>query len=246
MFWDIFISYVSEDKNLVAEPLAKELRRRGLRVWFDAFELKLGDSLRQSIDMGISLSRFGVVILSPSFFGKRWTELELSGLSQLEMDGRKVILPVWYNLSAAAVRRRSPTLADRRAADWSQGLDAVVRAIVQVVRPPGADRAGLDAAPQFTQDVPAWRDPRFVRVGLSCGFLEIRGADLRFSDGFLMALAEESHRAIAHLDPSTAPSAARSPSDPPGLDRLWSRALADHSNIEEIWDMLKLAALPAF
>jgi hypothetical protein len=66
--WDIFISHSSEDKNEIARPLADALVAKGLAVWYDDFSLKLGDSLRESIDRGLSRSRFGVVILSPYFF----------------------------------------------------------------------------------------------------------------------------------------------------------------------------------
>jgi hypothetical protein len=44
--FDVFISHASEDKEAFVEPLATELRKRGLKVWFDKFELKVGDSLR--------------------------------------------------------------------------------------------------------------------------------------------------------------------------------------------------------
>jgi len=69
---DVFICHASEDKDAIARPLAEALRERGHVVWFDEFELEIGDSLRQEIDRGLARSRFGVVILSPSFFEKKW------------------------------------------------------------------------------------------------------------------------------------------------------------------------------
>lgn len=54
-------------------PLANALRQKGLRVWYDEFELRLGDSLRRKIDEGIARSVFGIVVLSPAFFAKKWT-----------------------------------------------------------------------------------------------------------------------------------------------------------------------------
>jgi len=69
--WDIFISHASEDKVTVARPLAAALRRAGVRVWLDEHELRVGDSLSEKVDEGLSQSRFGVVILSPGFFAKR-------------------------------------------------------------------------------------------------------------------------------------------------------------------------------
>ena len=78
--YDVFISHASEDKEGVVRPLAHVLRRGGLKVWYDEFELRIGDSLRRKIDMGLARSRFGVVVLSRSFFGKGWTNYELDGL----------------------------------------------------------------------------------------------------------------------------------------------------------------------
>ena len=134
-WWDVFISHATEDKAEIARPLADALRARDLRVWYDEFSLLLGDSLRQSIDRGLARSLFGVVILSPNFFEKHWPQQELNGLANREVDGERVILPVWHNIDAAGVRSNSPILADRMAVGTSQGLDMVVQKIMEVVRP---------------------------------------------------------------------------------------------------------------
>ena len=68
--YDVFISHATEDKDSVVRPLAHALRDGGLSVWYDEFELRIGDSLRRKIDTGLAKSRFGVVVLSRSFFGK--------------------------------------------------------------------------------------------------------------------------------------------------------------------------------
>ena len=135
MPWDVFISHASEDKKAVAEPLTKALMDAGLLVWYDTIELKIGDSLRGSIDRGLRESRFGVIILSPAFFGKHWPQLELNGLAQKEVNGEKVILPIWYNVTAEDVRSRSPLLADRVAASWASGLETVVTSLLAVIQP---------------------------------------------------------------------------------------------------------------
>ena len=44
--WDLFICHASEDKEVVARPLAEYLREKGYRVWYDEFSLKIGDSLK--------------------------------------------------------------------------------------------------------------------------------------------------------------------------------------------------------
>jgi len=62
--YDVFISHASEDKDDVVRPLAHALQDGGLKVWYDEFELKIGDSLRRKIDSGLAKSRFGIVALS--------------------------------------------------------------------------------------------------------------------------------------------------------------------------------------
>lgn len=134
MSWDVFVSHASEDKKAVAEPLSAALGKVGVSVWLDRFELRLGDRLRKSIENGLRESRFGVVVLSAAFFAKDWPQMELDAMAQLEVQGRKVILPIWYDVSAEDVRLRSLLLADRLAVVWSAGLDNVVAAILAVVR----------------------------------------------------------------------------------------------------------------
>lgn len=134
--FDVFIAHAHEDKETVAAPLAAKLRGQGLRVWYDDYELRLGDSLRRRIDDGLISSRFGLVILSPSFFEKEWTKKELDGLIQKERDGAQVVLPVWHHVGRADVAQRSLLLADRFAVRTSEGIDAVAGAIIDVLKRP--------------------------------------------------------------------------------------------------------------
>ena len=135
MNWDVFVSHATEDKETVAKPLVHALKGAGLSVWYDQFELRLGDRLGRSINNGLSNSKFGIVILSPAFFKKHWPLLELDALAQKEEGGQKVILPVWYNVTVEEVRTNSLLLADRIAAKWEDGLQSVVTAILDVVKP---------------------------------------------------------------------------------------------------------------
>lgn len=134
MEWDVFISHAGEDKADVALPLAERLRAAGLRVWLDSFELTVGDSLRQSIERGLSGSRFGIVIISPEFLQKHWPQAELDGLAAREAAGVKIILPVWHRVDEAAVRGQSPMLAGRLAATTDKGVDHVASELLRAIR----------------------------------------------------------------------------------------------------------------
>jgi hypothetical protein len=131
--WDVFISHSSEDKDDFVRPLANALRDSGVSVWFDEFSLKMGDSLRASIDFGLANSRYGVVVLSRGFFDKHWPIQELNGLSTRETVGKSVILPIWHNIGHEEIKERSPLLADKLAVSSKLGVDAVVKKIVEVL-----------------------------------------------------------------------------------------------------------------
>jgi hypothetical protein len=117
--YDVFISHSSADKEEFVRPLALELQNLGLKVWYDEFELKLGDSLRRSIDQGLINSRYGIVVLSSSFFKRDWTNYELDGFVNKEMNGLKVILPIWHKVSKDEVQKFSLSLADKVALNSS-------------------------------------------------------------------------------------------------------------------------------
>lgn len=133
--WDTFISHASEDKDAVVRPLANELQARGLRVWYDEFALRLGDSLRRSIEKGLANSRFGIVVLSPAFFAKEWPQRELDALVAREISGGKVILPVWHRVGKRDVLQASPLLADKMAVSTARGIRAIADQILQAVGP---------------------------------------------------------------------------------------------------------------
>jgi len=133
MKWDVFISYASEDMEAVAKPLAYLLQEKGVKVWLDKLEVSLGDSIHQSIEEGLSRSRFAIVILSKSFFEKYWTMNELNALFSREEVDDKVILPIWHNITLKQVRRHSPILSDRLALQTESGLENIATAIKNVV-----------------------------------------------------------------------------------------------------------------
>lgn len=117
--YDFFISHAYEDKNEIVKALANALVKAGFEVWYDEFELTLGDSIRKKIDLGLSKSRYGIVIISPSFIKKKWTDYELNGMFAKEMNGHKVVLPVWHKITKDEVLEYSPSLSDKMAMNTS-------------------------------------------------------------------------------------------------------------------------------
>jgi len=91
--YDVFICHASENKDDFVRSIAAELENKDQRIWYDEFELSVGDSLRESIDRGLRVSSYGIVVLSEAFFDKEWTQYELNGLVARETSGGNVDIP---------------------------------------------------------------------------------------------------------------------------------------------------------
>lgn len=126
MQYDVFICHATEDKESVARPLLLALQEKQVSVWMDELRIGWGASLKSEIDRGLAKSRYGIVVLSKAFFEKKWTKVELAGLTQRQVgEDRVVILPLYVDIDNDFVRERSPILADQLALNWQLGADAV-------------------------------------------------------------------------------------------------------------------------
>ncbi|MBI1341728.1 MAG: DUF1883 domain-containing protein [Terrimonas sp.] len=132
--YDVFISHASEDKTEVVRPLAHALIVEGLKVWYDEFEMKIGDSLRRKIDAGLRNSKFGIVVLSKDFIKKGWTNYELDGIITKSVSGEQIILPIWHNITKKEIVEYSPSLADKVARNTSSyTVEEIAKEIAEVI-----------------------------------------------------------------------------------------------------------------
>lgn len=109
-------------------------KKLGLDVWYNKFELKIGQSLRRKIDEGLAKSRFGILVLSKSFLSKGWTNYELDGLATMSVSGDQVFLPIWHQISKQEVINFSPSLADRLARNTAMhNVEEIAKEIESVI-----------------------------------------------------------------------------------------------------------------
>jgi len=130
--YDLFISHASEDKEFV-RPLAEAFRAKNVRIWYDDFTLKLGDELRKSIESGLKNSRYGLVVLSHDFFAKKWPQDELNALLNLAKVGKKIIIPIWHNLTAEDIEQYAVMLVNYKATSSSDGVETIVEKVLEVL-----------------------------------------------------------------------------------------------------------------
>ena len=93
--YDVFISYASERRSELVEPLVSVLSELGVLVWFDQdHEIHHPD---RSINPAIPRSRVGVAVVSPEYLEKRWTVYELEAFLAI---GTAEVLMLVYGLSS--------------------------------------------------------------------------------------------------------------------------------------------------
>lgn len=110
--FDVFISHASEDKEDFVEPLYKILAEYGISIFYDKDSIDWGDSIPTKIDKGILHSKICLLIISPNFIRKKWTQREKDAF--IALDDKK-ILPIWHKVSKDEVQKFSPTIAALKA-----------------------------------------------------------------------------------------------------------------------------------
>lgn len=127
--FDVFVSHANDNKEEFVNALTAELSRLGISIWYDANILDWGDNWKLQIANGLKKCRFGIVVVSPEFLGREWTEKELNELLQRQNDsGEKVILPLLYKMTIDDLKKSYPRVADFQAMVVSPETD--VRDIV--------------------------------------------------------------------------------------------------------------------
>jgi hypothetical protein len=158
--YDVFVSHATEDKPYV-EPLVEALEAAGIKVWFDKTALEWGDDLRPSIDRGLANCRYGIVVLSKAFLGKKkWTEYELNSLFALEQPGKKIILPIWHGITRDDLLQYGAGFADRLAKISSKdSYEDIVESLLNLVGRSKPRTATALTAPLPTVPEPAKPNP---------------------------------------------------------------------------------------
>jgi hypothetical protein len=133
-----FISHDSRNKDLIARPLANGLDIRLCTVWYDEFSLKVGDSLRLSIEKGIKEAKKYILIITPEFLSNPgWGRKEFDSIFTREMvTGERVVIPIWLGVTKIQVYDYSPSLADTMALIWpdpTQERDAYDKAVAELI-----------------------------------------------------------------------------------------------------------------
>lgn len=126
----VFLSHSSKDKPFVSR-LATDLKSKGVPVWFDQWELKVGDSLSQRIERGISQSGWLAVVVSKNSSNSDWVQKELRAAQARELRDKSVfVLPIIIDDCEIPLFLLDKLYADFRAS-YDQGLEALLKRVLE-------------------------------------------------------------------------------------------------------------------
>jgi len=98
----VFLSHASEDHEL-AERIARDLMARGIDTFFDGWEIRSGDGIRQKIDAGLGACTHFVVLVTPVSLTKRWVNAEIDAGYREKIEGRCRFIALRVGVEPAAL-----------------------------------------------------------------------------------------------------------------------------------------------
>ena len=117
----IFLCHSSVDKPFV-ERLAADLERLGVGVWFDRYEIRVGQSILWRIDEGIRDSEYLGVVISKKAWESEWVKTEISSAWQKQVKQHgNFVLPIYYKECEIPLFLQGIKYADFRE-DYHAGL----------------------------------------------------------------------------------------------------------------------------
>jgi hypothetical protein len=101
--------------------------------------LRVGASLRESIETGLKETRNCIVVLSPNFLSNEgWGKAEFDSVFTREIiEKQNVMLPVWHNVTVEQVYEYSPRLADKVGLNTNIGVKELARKLSNGIKRPG-------------------------------------------------------------------------------------------------------------
>ena len=93
-FYSCFISYSSQDRDF-ADRLYADLQAKGIRCWLDHEHLKIGDEIRDVIEVSIRVHDKLLLVLSAHSVASKWVRNEVeTALEKERRQRRPVLFPI--------------------------------------------------------------------------------------------------------------------------------------------------------
>jgi hypothetical protein len=124
----IFLSYSHKDK-VVVEKVANLLNEKGFDVWFDEWNIKVGKSLMNEIQKGITSADYVIIFISKNSKKSKWVDLEYrTSLTRQVGKNKLKLLPAKLDSTAVPL-----FLSDTLYADFSESFSIGFTKLIQAI-----------------------------------------------------------------------------------------------------------------
>jgi len=130
--FESFLSYAGEDENY-AKELVGALKANGFNIWYAPMNLSIGDRLLDSIEKGLNDSSSGILLITPEYLKKGWTNYEMDILIRQNIENNKKVLPIWHKVNKNQVEERHTGLAGIVAINSQIGFRNLIIKLTQVL-----------------------------------------------------------------------------------------------------------------
>lgn len=146
----VFICHSTSDKEFVNKLYARLATER-VKVWFDALEIKVGDSLIGKIEAGLATMDYLAVVLTPESVASQWCKEELrAAMSRQIKERRTVVLPILFKDCDIPM-----FLAEKKYADFREDFEVGLKDLLATLQTAINLSAGKISTPKYETDF-AW------------------------------------------------------------------------------------------
>ncbi len=146
----VYLAHGSEDKETIVRPLAHRLMEKGIDVWFDNWEIRAGDSLRQKMEEGLGNCTHFVVVLTPTSMTKPWVNAEIDAAFVQRVAGVSKLIALRCGVDVSSL---SPFLRAQQSPEFRPGSDEDFERLVADIYGIGLKPA-LGRGPRYLKSVP--------------------------------------------------------------------------------------------
>ncbi len=132
---NVFLSYSHSDKEF-AVKLAEDLRKQGIDIWIDKWEIQPGDSIIQKIFLqGLANTDFFLILLSSESIRSKWVAEELNAAIVKKMEGVTRVIPLIKERCDVPLPLRTLLWVDL-SSDYDEGIRTLVKTMHGVSEKP--------------------------------------------------------------------------------------------------------------
>ena len=100
----LFICVSAKDRYVIAQPIVYHLKNYGINVWYDRYEMIMGDDrFKKNIEEGAGKSKYAIIILSHNTITSFCAREEIQTLKLRYFKGEVTVFPVLYELKPSDI-----------------------------------------------------------------------------------------------------------------------------------------------